>query len=115
MFVFVPQPPPSRRAEKLGQQLADVLGEALRGDPNMSARDVDQAMRIARASTPGLTGVANARILALVVGLLVLFAGLGFFLIQRGGGLEGLTGQPLILGIVALLGILAVAFAVLRR
>ncbi len=115
MFVYVPQQPPSRRAEQLGQKLTDLLHEAQRGDPNMSARDLDQAMRIARANMRGLSGAASARIAMVVVGLVVLFLGLGFYMLQRSGGLEWSTPRYLILAIIALVGLVAGAVAVLRR
>jgi len=98
-MAFVPPPVASPRARELGRELADVIEKYRREHPDVSGREVRQALRIALRG-----GEARPQVALLAMGvaaLLGLFASLYRNSGEGGGGLPIL---PFILLIVLLVG-----------
>jgi hypothetical protein len=82
MFVFVPPPPPSPRAEVLGQRLAELIEQHRQQNPDLSGLEVRQAVQIALNRAGGRNPAAPA-LLAVILGVLAA-GGLFAALVERG-------------------------------
>jgi hypothetical protein len=80
-YVYVP-PAPSQRAQRLAQEISGTIEKFRRENPDTSAEDVRSALRLAARGTP--TSRSRETVVALVAGILLAFALLGFFLARRG-------------------------------
>jgi hypothetical protein len=68
---IVPSPPPSPRAEALGQRLAETIEQFRQQDPELSSQDVEQAARLALARSGGASAGSRRPLVAAAVAVLV--------------------------------------------
>ena len=105
---FVPAPPPSEKAHELGRKLAEVIRNFRRDNPGISALEIRQAFQLALTEI-GIKSPAAS--IALIAGIALLGI-MAFFLIGRSLQIENTLA---VLGVVILLGILALGIALIRR
>lgn len=117
-MVFVPTPPretASPQAQDLANRIAALIADYQRDHPDLSARDVTDALQAAGGGgRQGRAGQERRAIVATTIaGLLAAMVGLGVFL-QRG---SGEVGAPQFPGIAVGVGVLLVVMLVvmLRR
>ena len=105
---YVPAPPPSEKAHELGRKLAEVIRNFLQDNPGVSALEIRQAFQLALTEI-GIKSQAAS--IALVLGL-VLFGLVALLFFGRGLRIEN---PSMILGVVVLLGVVALGVALIRR
>ncbi len=126
MFVPMSPPPPSPRAQELGEQLALFVAEYRQDNPDVSPFDVERAFLVARDQLrhPSGSAPANVKTAMLVAAGLALTGGLAVLLLFMksgggaggggGGGGSGAVVLPIILAIGGLVLVLALIAAVVR-
>ena len=108
---YVPAPPPSEKAHELGRKLAEVIRNFSRDNPGVSALEIRQAFQLALTEI-GIK--SRAASIALILGL-VLFGLLAFFVYGMFGRGLRIENPSMILGVVVLLGVVALGIAFIRR
>jgi len=110
---IVPPPqPPSPRTRELADRLAWVLQEYEKAHPSVTAAEMRQATQLALRSTR-TSSLALRPILAALVGLVVLGAGIVAFLAVGEGGSEAVA-YPII-AVLAGIGVVAALIAATRK
>ena len=110
-MVFIPQVPQqtaSPEAQELANRIAALVQDYRRDHPQLSEREVHDAMQ---AASGGGTRRPDRRAVAVIAGLVAAFVGLGVFL-REGGAARGLDGSflvPVAIGVAVLVAL------VLRR
>ena len=108
---YVPTPPPSEKAHELGRKLAEVIRNFSRDNPGVSALEIRQAFQLALTEI-GIKSQAAS--IALILGL-VLFGLLAFFVYGMFGRSLQIENPSVVLGVVILLGVLALGITLIRR
>lgn len=95
--MFVPATPsaPSRRSKELARELDATIADYRKREPRISNQEVREAMSLAMPS-----GGRQQLVVALALGVVLLIAGLVFFVTEQGG--EGLPPITMAIGIVAI-------------
>jgi len=107
---IVPPPPPSPRAEALGQRLAETIEQYRQQNPELSALELRQAMELALARAGG-AHAATPRLIAVIVGLLAaLGLALALGLASRGAVNSMALVGVLILGLLVVMMVVRTAF-----
>ena len=110
-MVFIPQVPQqtaSPEAQELANRIAALVQDYRRDHPQLSEREVHDAMQ---AASGGATRRPDRRAVAVIAGLVAAFVGLGVFL-REGGAARGLDDSflvPVAIGVAVLVAL------VLRR
>jgi hypothetical protein len=107
---IVPPTPPSHQARELAEQIEKVISDYETTHPSVSARDIRSALMLAQRKSGGI-GAARGLILGLTVAAGIFGAALA---ISSNGGLHTSGAMPA--GwIVALVAVVAIVVAVMRR
>jgi hypothetical protein len=116
MFVPVTSPPqPSARVQELACRIATLVREVMAADPSLTHADVSRALQLVRRELTSQGMGAEARIVAVVLGVLMA-AGLGLtaFFIKAGQGTPAGT-SPIVGLAVVILAVVAVAVMALTK
>jgi hypothetical protein len=106
----VPPPPPSPRAEALGQRLAEAIEQYRQQNPDLSALELSQAVQLTLARTGGARA-ATPRLIAVIVGLVAaLGLALALGLASRGAVNSMALVGVLILGLLVVMMVVRTAF-----
>ena len=115
--VVVVPPPPSPRAQELGNRMAELVRIYREEYPDLTSQEVRQAMDVAHGQVRKELGGTNPAILAaLITGILAMLGLFAFLLIQRqqtpGGGLPI---PYLVISIAVVAALIVIAARVARR
>ena len=100
-----PPPPPSREAQELAERLTAVTEAYQHDHPQMSLRDVREAMTLARQAAGGAD--STMAIKSLLIGIFAAFVGLGVFYL-RSNGPSGDAAQSMPWMLIAVVGVAVV-------
>ena len=109
-MVFIPQVPQqtaSPEAQELANRIAALVQDYRRDHPDVSERDVHDAMRAAAGESGRRT---DRRAVAVIAGLVAAFVGLGVFL-RQGGAADGSEGSFPVVAVAITIAVIAALVA----